>query len=86
MKDSPKTKRKDNVKVIFHNQEGSGGSDDIFVSVNGVAYLIKREHEVELPGEVMEVFDNAEQTVFERSAGDASRPKDVKRFAYSVVG
>lgn len=74
------------VKVIFHNQDGPGGSDDIFVSVNGRAYLIKREHEVNLPREVMRVIENAEQSVFERGADNRLREKLVKRYSYTVLG
>lgn len=74
------------VRVIFHNQDGPGGADDIFVSVNGKAYLIKREHEVELPGEVMHIIENAKQHVFERGADNRIRERSVMRYAYSVLG
>ena len=73
------------VKVVFHSQEGPGGDDDIFVAVNGKAYLIKREHEVELPAEVLEVIKNARQTVFEHSARGVAE-RDVQRFGYSERG
>ena len=45
------------VKVIFHNQDGDLGKGDIFVSVNGYAYQIKRNEPVDLPPEVIEVID-----------------------------
>jgi hypothetical protein len=79
-------KKNSRIKVIFHNQDGPGGSDDIFVSVNGRAYLIKREHEVRLPREVMRVIENAEQSVFERGADNRMREKLVKRYSYTVLG
>lgn len=74
------------VRVVFHNQDGPGGADDIFVSVNGRAYLIKREHEVNLPREVMRVIENAEQSVFERGADSRLREKLVKRYSYTTLG
>jgi hypothetical protein len=74
----------DKVAVVFHNQEGPDGGEDIFVSVNGKAWLIKRDHEVELPAEVMQVVENAEQTVFERGADGRLRERTVKRYAYTV--
>lgn len=83
---NPKTGKRPRVRVVFHNQGGPGGSDDIFVSVNGRAYLIKREHEVSLPHEVMRVIENAEQSVFERGADNRLREKLVKRYSFTVLG
>lgn len=74
------------VRVLFPSEDGPAGGDDIFVSVNGRAYLIQREQEVSLPREVLEVFENAQQTVFEAGAGGHIRPRTVKRFSYSVRG
>lgn len=82
----PAAKKSGRIKIIFHNQDGPGGSDDIFVSVNGRAYLIKREHEVRLPREVMRVIENAEQSVFERGPDNRMREKLVKRYSYTVLG
>jgi hypothetical protein len=76
----------DKIRVIFHNQDGPGGADDIFVSVNGKGYLIKREHEVELPGEVMHIIENAKQNVFERGADSRIRERTVMRYSFSVLG
>jgi len=73
------------VNVIFHNQEGDLGKTDIFVSVNGYAYQIKRNEPVSLPPEVIEVIDNAVVTHIERVNGiDESR--DLQRFTYSLAG
>ncbi len=74
------------MRVIFHSQEGPGGNDDVFVSVNGKAYLIKREHEVSLPREVLHAVENARQTVFEPGPEGKVLPRQVSRFAYSVLG
>ena len=70
-------------RVVIHNQEGPGGVDDVFVSVNGKAWLIKREHEALLPREVVEALENAEQTIFERDPDGAMRERRLKRFAFS---
>lgn len=72
-------------RVVFHMQDGPGGADDIFVAVNGQACLIKRECEVALPPEVLEVVENARQTIFEPENGVA-RARQVPRFAYTVLG
>ncbi len=74
------------VRVIFHSQEGAGGNDDVFVSVNGKAYLIKREHEVSLPREVLHAVENARQTMFEPGPEGKVMPRQVSRFAYTLLG
>ena len=74
--------KSDRIRVVFHSQEGPGGDDDIFVAVNGRAYLIKREHEVNLPAEALEVLKNARQTVFEQSERGVVE-RDIQRFGYS---
>lgn len=80
-----KTPAEKRVSVVFHSQEGPGGDDDIFVAVNGRAYLIKREREVSLPAEVLGVLKNARQTLFEQHGGRVI-PRDVQRYGYSVAG
>ena len=77
-----KPKRK---TVIFHNQDGDVGVQDIFVSVNGKAYQIKREVEVELPIEVIHVIDNAIITKFSRDEKGKEIVRDVKRYPYTAV-
>lgn len=83
---NPGDKNRGPVRVIIHNQDGPCGAEDVFVSVNGKAWLIKREHEVDLPPEVLEVLENAEQAVYERDPDGAQREKRMKRFAYSILG
>jgi len=73
------------VKVIFHNQDGDLGKGDIFVSVNGYAYQIKRNEPVALPPEVIEVIDNAVITNTERVDG-VDTTRDLQRFPYSLAG
>jgi len=73
------------VKVIFHNQDGDLGKGDIFVSVNGYAYQIKRNEPVDLPPEVIEVIDNAVITHTERVDG-VDQTRDLQRFPYSLAG
>lgn len=53
------------VKIIIHEQEGIGGTQDVTVSVNENAYQIKRGHEVEVPESVVHVLENAVITAYE---------------------
>ncbi|WP_034641999.1 hypothetical protein [Desulfovibrio inopinatus] len=73
---------KDRVRLIVNTQDGPGGMDDVFVSVNGRAYLIKRDHEVEVPAEVYQVLESSEGPAMDgRSGGNV-----VKRFSINVIG
>lgn len=78
--------KSDRIKVRFHNQEGvPGGTDDIFVGVNGRGYQIQREKDVELPKSVLHVIDNAVITKTERDADGNEVNRDIQRFTYSKV-
>lgn len=60
---------------------------DVFVSVNGKGYQIKRGMEVDVPQSVLHVLRNAVQTVYyvdEKSR--ALMERNVPRFAVSVLG
>ena len=72
------------MKLTIYEQEGTEGSDDVAVSVNGVAYQIKRGVEVEVPSEVVHVLENAVTTVFEPLKEGGVRERNVKRFNFSV--
>jgi hypothetical protein len=80
----PKPER---VKIIISESDGDDGQADVFLSVNGKAYTIKRGFEVDVPREVLEVLDHAittkmiqNPTTFEMSY------KNVPRFPYQVIG
>lgn len=83
---SSRKPKSDRIKVRFHNQEGiPGGTDDIFVGVNGKGYQIQREKDVDLPKAVLHAIDNAVITRTERDADGVEVDRDIKRFPYSVV-
>lgn len=48
--------------VTIHGQEGPGGGDDVFLSVNGHALLIKRNERVSIPWPHLEALKNAVRT------------------------
>ena len=79
--------KSDRIKVRFHNQEGvPGGTDAIFVGVNGRGYQIQREQDVELPNEVIHAIDNAVITKTERDSEGNEVDREIHRFPYSRVG
>lgn len=81
MAEDKQTKSEKTVRVTFHASEADGGADDIFVSVNGKAFLLRREEEVDVPEDVLKVLDNAVEVKFDKKM----KPRRVKRFPYSVV-
>lgn len=74
----------DRVKLTIFEQDGSGGGDDVTVSVNGTAYQIKRGVEVEVPYGVVHVLENAMITQFDPLKEGGVRERNVKRFNFSV--
>lgn len=83
----PRKAEEQRIGLLIHNQNGPGGTDPVFASVNGRGYLIPREREVLLPLEVAEVLRNARSDVFERRGdGGPVEVRTVNRFAFTVVG
>lgn len=70
--------------VTIHPVEGDGGSDAVFLQVNGYAYQIPRGKPVEIPVELLEVLKNARMTHYSQGAGGAVSERTVQRFAFSA--
>jgi hypothetical protein len=71
--------------VTIHSEKGEGGSNAVFLSLNGHAYQVPRDKAWNVPAELVEVLDNARQTYFERE-GDTGPvvERHAPRMAYSV--
>lgn len=76
----------DRVRVTFFEQDGPGGKEPVFASLNGFAYHIPRNVQVDLPVEVLAIFDNANETRYEKGKDGADVPRIIKRFSYQVHG
>lgn len=72
------------VRVTFFEQEIDGGSDAIFCSLNGYAYQIPRNVPVDIPVEVLAIFNNARTDLLETAHGGGSRKRTINRFSYTV--
>ena len=73
-------------RIMIPSQTGPGGSDDVFVSVNGRDYLIKRDVEVAVPGPVLEALKHAVITDYVTDAdGRIVRERQVPRFPFQVL-
>lgn len=75
------------VRIVIPSQPGRTGSDDVFVSVNGRDFLIRRDAEVEVPPMVVEALNNAVATEYlTDDAGRLVGDRQVPRFPYRVLG
>ena len=70
--------------LTIHPGEGENGSDNVFLQINGYAYSIKRGEPVLVPEEVVEVLNNARQTLMSFGPGGAVVERSVPRYAFSV--
>lgn len=85
--------RENRVSVIFHSTPEPGGNMPIKMSLNGIAYVAKRDYEVELPESVFNAcIRDARQTLFEPKVDPVTRittvsePREAARFSYTVTG
>lgn len=80
-KEVVKQKEKD-VVFIIDEQVGVEGNDDVFVAINGKAYLIARGHEVVAPESVVNALEQAIYTKYKYN--DKGEPKEYKVPRFSV--
>jgi len=86
----PKGVRK--VRIKIHKSDGQDGNNDVKVGLNGRAYVIKRNVEVDIPEPVFEsCIKGAVFTVYEPVNNPVTgqievSERDVDRFAYTMYG
>lgn len=74
------------VRMIVNEQEGAGGKRPIYVGVNGVAMLIPRGEEVDVPYRYYLVLKAAVQTLFEQDdATHELNSRSVQSYPFQVV-
>ena len=71
--------------VTIHPTDADGGSDAVFMSINGYAYQVPRGEPQEVPAEVLEILRNAQTTTYrvDPKSGDLTA-RTVPRYAYTV--
>lgn len=73
------------VKIRISRDPMSRGNDDVYASVNGVAYIIQREKVVEVPHSVYQVIAQANETRYEQTEAGTLVPRTVQSYPISVV-
>lgn len=82
--------RQKKVRILIPSTETQ--RDDVSVAVNGYAYNIKRDAEVEVPESVVEVLKNARTTTYiqrkreDGGEGNELIPQHSPRFAFQILG
>ena len=79
---APAAKRK--ARIVIPAADGELGGEDVFVSVNGYAYQIKRDAEVTVPEEVVETLRNATYTAYREVDGEM-QGRDVQRYPFQII-
>ena len=74
------------VKVKISRDPNSKGNDDVYASVNGVAYILQREKVVEVPRPVYEVILQAQETRYEQDEAGNLLPRMVQSYPIRLVG
>lgn len=79
------------VRVMFHNQEGEDGKEDVVLGLNGRVFQVKREVEVTIPEDVFNAcIVNATYTKYSQSKGPdgeiITTAYPERRFSYSMLG
>lgn len=77
--------KQERVKIRISRDPMSRGNDDVYASVNGVAYIIQREKVVEVPHSVYQVIAQANETRYEQTDAGTLIPRTVQSYPISVV-
>ena len=70
--------------VTIHPTNDEGGSDAVFLSLNGYAYQVPRGIPVDVPIEVIEILKNAKQSITSFGKGGELIVRETQRFPFSV--
>lgn len=74
------------VRVTFHEQEGDGGGDAIFAGIGESPFSIPRGIPVDIPVELLKVFDNAKIETLTTKVGGGHNKRHISRYNYTVHG
>tara|TARA_B110000285_G_C15059326_1_gene581428 strand:+ start:53 stop:532 length:480 start_codon:yes stop_codon:yes gene_type:complete len=78
------------VKIIIHESADPNAVNPVFVGVNGKGYTITRGQEVDVPNGVLEVLNNARETLYERKKDEYGKeylsPREALSYPFSILG
>tara|TARA_R110000782_G_scaffold265815_1_gene359811 strand:- start:1181 stop:1660 length:480 start_codon:yes stop_codon:yes gene_type:complete len=78
------------IKIIIHESADPNAVNPVFVGVNGKGYTITRGQEVDVPNGVLEVLNNARETLYERKKDEYGKeylsPREALSYPFSILG
>lgn len=74
------------VRIVIDEQDNWDKNNDVFVSVNGNAYLVKRGKEVAVPESVVNVLKEAVIIQLEKDRDGNEVERTIPRFALRILG
>ena len=83
---APSKAQRKTVKIFIPSGETSANQGDVFVGHNGKGYQLKRDVEIDVPEEVVEVLRNAKQSVGIQNDDGSLQYRQVMSYPFSVVG
>lgn len=84
-KEQARQRKQKRVRIMIPSSSDIGGNQDVFVGVQGVAYLIKRDEEVDVPQSVVEVLQNAQRTTYTQMEDGTLRGKKVPAYPVNII-
>ena len=79
------SKNEPRVLINIAKQQGKGGSEDVFVGVQGVGYRIPRALDIAVPKRVAEVLRNAVQTIVTQDDDGLMHHEKVHTYPFSII-
>lgn len=70
--------------VTIHPTNDEGGSEAVFLSLNGYAYQIPRGMPIEVPEEVVQILKNAKQELTSFGKDGSLITRETQRFPFSI--
>ena len=77
--------KQERVKIRIHSSEDDMGKDDVFVGVNAVGFLIKRDTDVEVPIGVYNVLNDAKRKLYKQNPDGSLEMREVHAYPFSIV-
>jgi len=78
------------IKIIIHESADPNAVNPVFVGVNGKGFTITRGQEVDVPTGVLEVLNNARETLYERKKDEYGKeylsPREALSYPFSILG
>lgn len=74
------------VRITIHSTSEPNGQGDVYLGINGRAYVLQREVEITVPMGVVNVLNDAKRKVYKQGADGELIEKTVHSYPFSILG